>query len=1256
MLDWLKKIAGGKPFTNKVGLKSDALALLAEDFGRLEKIHSELPNQVLQYVLDDTNREVVEQLSQTKEAAELLELEGSARYGIDRVDNPRGQFFKCVQCSDPQFFLRLGKIYEAAEKAHVGARLPHFQRQSCFKEPGLGWLELLLMEAWELNPNIWPRRFRACQALTAEIVEAMMQSEGHAPELLVRAAFRSNVQAYVENQFDPIFRKMEGMARSAVRHKQTLLGILDDPDFKQRVYAVDMMKRCKVPVAEFLDKLFALTIDSSKQVREAADGILTEDKAAALPLVQRKVTEGDNDERASAVRLLWRWEGEKARAFLAARVEQEQSKKVAQLIQDLISVSRIEPPVKQADALALPPLPPIPEHLPLGPETEHAWQQCFTKINAAIAAMLAGPHGNYYRNLNSVTVDVINQSFAMLQGKTTTKPVLTGFIYCASDKAFKEALSEFWQRPELQATHLVRFFLLVGSLRFGEHDRGVLSYGSWLETLLPGFRRAHPEFDLRGLGAAFKGAGLESRRLGAGLLGSYNEQVAALGFQPPQIWPYWVEHTDVLKNALESPTGDYMSRWQRRYSRRNAFHALATFPVPPPVLVPQLWDLALGPKTERAAAQRCLKGLPDKGERLIESLKGGSAESRAAAADWLSDIRDASAIAPLKAALKKEKNESTKGAIMGALELLGVPVEQFLDREGLSKEASKGIAKGIPEDVKWFPFAQLPVVHWEDNGKAVDPLILQWWLVQGFKLKDPEPGALLRKYCASFKATEREALGQFVLDAWLARDTSPRTGTDAEKEAMRRAHAAVQAAQHWAQWIQQNPQMASQMAAYAPKQKTLQEHYEEILPVVLREPTGTAISSKGILSLAGACVGSGAAPLVGRYLKDWYGMRAAQCRALLQMLAWVEHKTATQMLLAVGRRFRTKGIQEEANKQAQALAERKGWTVAELSDRTIPTAGLDDDGVMTLDFGGRQFTAKLNEDLEFVLTDSDGKVLKSLPDARKDDDEAKAAEVKKMFSAAKKELKSVVTMQRDRLYEAMCTQRSWPFEDWSAYLNRHPVVRHHCQRLIWAVIRDDKITALFRPLPDGSLTDVEDNPVTLKPDELVRVAHECQVTPEQSLAWRQHLKDYDVEPLFEQFGRPNFDLPEERKQDDELTDFRGHMLETFKLRGRATKLGYSRGQAEDGGWFYTYHKRFPTLGMQAIIEFTGNGLPEENRQIALTMLRFERVAPEGEAGAGGKMSLGEVPAVLLTECWNDIRQIAAEGPGFDADWEKKGYP
>jgi hypothetical protein len=146
-----------------------------------------------------------------------------------------------------------------------------------------------------------------------------------------------------------------------------------------------------------------------------------------------------------------------------------------------------------------------------------------------------------------------------------------------------------------------------------------------------------------------------------------------------------------------------------------------------------------------------------------------------------------------------------------------------------------------------------------------------------------------------------------------------------------------------------------------------------------------------------------------------------------------------------------------------------------------------------------------------------------------------------------------------------------------------------------------------------------------------------------------------VDPLFEQFGRTAFDPGEERKQEDELPDFRGHVLEAFKLRSRATKLGYTRGQAQDGGWFYDYHKRFPTLGIEAVIEFTGNGLPEENRTVALTVLRFMHIAVEGEQASaeGAKMSLGEVPSVLLSECWNDIRQIAAEGSGFDADWEKK---
>ena len=1247
MLDWLKKLGGSRPFENGVGLETKALSLLTEDLAALEKVNGDLPNEVLRYVLDGVGEEVVSRLAATNGVGEALGFVGTLYMPKRLHDTPRGRFFESVPCSDPQFFIRLGKVYEAAwrqAKAAITAQMPHvtLSNPSCFETPGLEWLEILLPEAFQLPLHVWPARCRPCPALNAEMVEAILRAEGHTPDLLVRAAFQNQLHFGLK-RMEPVFEAMTGLADVAVRHKPAMLAVLNHADFKQRIYALGMMKKCKVPIEAFLEELVGLALSSSKQVREPAAALLADVKEAGLPLIQRKILKGTNEEKALAVALLHSWEGEQARAFLESRLAEEKNKKVLRAIEEALAVPASTAAASAAPALELPPLAPMPSHAPLGTEIERAWHECFQKVNAAIAKINARlPGAPHARVVKLISHDTIRTSFALMQTAEKGEGIFSDLFYAIWKREITDPIHEFWQRPELNLVHLVRFLIQLGALRADrQHDRGVFSYGYWLEHLLPVFRRTHPEVGLRELGAAFTAVGLDARRIAFGLLQSYQEIPVPLGLPLEKIWPYWAENLDLLEQAFEPATGGFMDRYYQRQARRNAFHALASFTQPPERLVPVLWKNALGGKSERPPAQRCLEALPDKFDRLIAALSAAEAESRLAAAEWLGRTGDTRAVDALLAALKREKNESAKGAMMTVLELLGAPVEQFLDRQALLKEAEKGAAKGVPEDLKWFPFESLPVVHWLNDEQPVEPVILKWWLIQGFKLKNPAPGPLLRKYCASLKPAERETLGQFVLEAWLGEDTSPVTRAEAEQ-------LALQQAQQYVQWSQ-----SSYWPQNSPK-KTLEEYYADFLPGLLLQPKGSAVSSKGVLSLAGACAGAAAAPAVGRYLKQWYGIRAAQCRALLQMLAWVEHKTATQLLLAVGSRFRTRSIQEEANKQAAALAERKGWTVAELADRTIPTAGLDEEGVLTFDFGPRQFTVKLNEDLELALTDADGKPLKSLPDPRKDDDEAKAAEAKKMLAAARKELKSVLTMQRDRLYEAMCTQRTWPFEDWNLYLNRHPIARHHCQRLVWAVVHDEKAVALFRPLPDGSLTDAKDDPMTLKPEDLVRVAHECQITPEQSVAWRLHLKDYEVEPLFEQFGRPTFDLAEERKQEDELTDFRGHILEAFKLRGRASKLGYTRGQTQDGGWFYDYHKRFPTLGMEAVLEFTGNGLLEENHTVAMTTFRFERVAPEGEPDMGGaRMSLGEVPSVLLSECWNDLRQIAAEGPGFDPDWEKK---
>ncbi|MGA2253317.1 MAG: hypothetical protein ABSG53_01540, partial [Thermoguttaceae bacterium] len=76
-----------------------------------------------------------------------------------------------------------------------------------------------------------------------------------------------------------------------------------------------------------------------------------------------------------------------------------------------------------------------------------------------------------------------------------------------------------------------------------------------------------------------------------------------------------------------------------------------------------------------------------------------------------------------------------------------------------------------------------------------------------------------------------------------------------------------------------------------------------------------------------------------------------------------------------------------------------------------------------------------------------------------------------------------------------------------------------------------------------------------------------------------------------------------------------------------------------------------------VLNFSGNGLPEENRTVALKDISFQQAAAAEESmmPMSGGMALDEVPAVLLSECYNDLRTIAATGTGYDPEWEKKVY-
>jgi hypothetical protein len=183
-------------------------------------------------------------------------------------------------------------------------------------------------------------------------------------------------------------------------------------------------------------------------------------------------------------------------------------------------------------------------------------------------------------------------------------------------------------------------------------------FGHWLEALLVAYHRAHADVGLRELGAAFTATNLDAARIGKGLLNRFGT-ASPYGLSRDLVWPYWMQHLAILENAFAPAGNDFMGRYQQRQVRALAFEALACFPQTPGQLQPLLWNLALGPKSERLQAQACLANAPGKLERLIAALTGGSAESRFAAAEWLGRLGDKSALEPLLAAFKVEKTEAT---------------------------------------------------------------------------------------------------------------------------------------------------------------------------------------------------------------------------------------------------------------------------------------------------------------------------------------------------------------------------------------------------------------------------------------------------------------------------------------------------------------------------------------------------------------------------------------------------------------------
>ena len=1119
---------------------------------------------------------------------------------------------------------RLGRLLDAVHRTAASPRLI---------TPGAvpAWLDVLLADVLCI-PGVWYRSAQTAEiakvAEVAEIVEARpgwnvdrvveLLSEGGTgepglPAAVFLTAFSDAEDprryCYQHVRCCPLPAVLPGMIDYLASHADALpASLMDGLAIHERRHVLTRMKTDPFWAVAGVHLLAALSVDTSKELRRGAVELLRGADPAARDAAVVPVLAGAPASRAVELVELLAAEGGDEVLSEAAGANRRLAGLIARIRSRRDALAAEEAPVE------VPPFTPIE----IGPDAASVKAELRDVLNRLAGRTDADARQSLFirdrADMARRTTDAdLDELVAVADGKSRRRP------------EFLRRFNVHWiadQAPSLTFAHALRLHCA--------EDEGTAAYWWYGMTLN---RYMDPDTDPRAVEELMARTGCDRDSL----IESFRTYV----FQETDVevsWAWFAERPGLLREALGRP--DSVVR---------ALEILGAMPRVPAGLSAVAADIAVGDsKVNRPLAQAVLRSHPRVRELAEQALGEGRAQVRASAAAWVGSLGRGASVPALQAAVRKEKKDVVRAALLAALGECGGDLSEFLSPRALGAEASRGLKSKTPASLAaWFDFDSLPPVHWSDGagaGTEVDPDIVRWWVVLADRLKDPNGRGIIALYLSLLEPSDAAALAGHVVRAWAERDARHPDPEESRAHAQTTGRQAYDGAQRWLAQCRADKKMADSLEwAETQAAITLEEHVAAAYAEHQRTYVGSAMADKGLLAFAVGMDDGELAGLVRAYMRDNPGRRA-QFDALVRALCANGRDRALQVLLGVARRHKMAGVQATAAALAREIASERGWSDEELADRTVPTAGFDGDGLLRLSYGDREFTGRLTSDFKIEVSDETGRTRKSLPPARAGEDAEVVRAAKKRLSAARKEAKEVLTLQSERLYEAMCASRTWSAREWGELLADHPLVGRLVTRLIWTAAPPEGGPLTFRPTEDGELIGVDDAVVEFEPHAVVSLAHRVQLADEEAAAWRQHLADYGVEPLFDQLSAT---APRVAEGQMKMRDLQGHMTDTFALRGAAVKRGYKRGEVIVAGFFDTYVKDFAALNLTAVLGFTGACLPEEKIPCATTGLSFTR--------RGRPVPLDRVPPVLLAECRADYEALAALGP-YDPDWEVSASP
>ena len=1211
----------------------------------LRAVDGALHDRAVDYVVDGAHPQVLGEVASFGEepdeclrpACPIFQVDSAwksrlRRLGIVRINGShegrpilelRSPLYRSDAPSAPQW-ARLGRLLDAVHRTAASPRLI---------TPGAvpAWLDVLLADVLCI-PGVWYRSAQTAEiakvAEVAEIVEARpgwnadrvvgLLAEGGTggpglPAAVFLTAFSDAEDprryCYQHVRCCPLPAVLPGMIDYLAAHADALpASLMDGLAIHERRHVLTRMKTDPSWAVAGVHLLAALSVDASKELRRGAVALLRGMDPAARDAAVVPVLAGAPASR--AVELV---------EFVSAEGGDEVLSEAAGANRRLVDlIARVR---ARRDALAaeeapveVPPFTPIE----IGPDAASVKAELRDVLNRLAGRTDADARQSLFirdrADMARRTTDAdLDELVAVADGKSRRRP------------EFLRRFNVHWiadQAPSLTFAHALRLHCA--------EDEGTAAYWWYKMTLN---RYMDPDTDPRAVEELMARTGCDRDSL----IESFRTYV----FQETDVevsWAWFAERPGLLREALGRP--DSVVR---------ALEILGAMPRVPAGLSAVVADIAVGDsKVNRPLAQAVLRSHPRVRVLAEQALGERRAEARASAAAWVGSLGQGASVPALTAAVRREKKDVVRAALLAALRECGGDVGEFLSPRALGAEAARGLKSKTPSSLAaWFDFDSLPPVHWSDGagaGTEVDPDIVRWWVVLADRLKDPNGRGIIALYLSLLEPSDAAALAGHVVRAWAERDARHPDPEESRAHAQTAGRQAYDGAQQWLAQCRADENWASSLEwAESQAAITLEEHVAAAYAEHQRIYTGSAVADKGLLAFAVGMDDGELAGLVRAFMRDNPGRRA-QFDALVRALYANGQDRALQVLLGVARRHKMAGVQATAAALAREIASERGWSDEELADRTVPTAGFDADGLLHLSYGQREFTGRLTPDFKIRVTGPDGRSRAGLPAPRAGEDAEVVRAAKKRLSAARKEAKEVLTLQSERLYEAMCASRTWSAHEWRELLAGHPLVGRLVTRLIWTAAPPEGGPLTFRPAEDGALIGADDAVVEFEPQAVVALAHRARLTDEEAAAWRQHLADYGIESLFDQLSAV---VPRIEKNQKVLTDLQGHMTDSFTLRAAALKRGYKRGEPMVAGFFDAYVKDFAALGLTAVLGFTGACLPEEKIPCATTSLSFTR--------RGCPVPLDRVPPVLLAECRADYEALAALGP-YDPDWEVSASP